>query len=64
MTYDDLGRVVSIQQGPRLIDNITYHEDGAMAGYDETLTLGGIAYARSFSFSYTPYGQIDAITEV
>ena len=64
VTYDDLGRVVSIQQGPRLIDNITYHDDGAMAGYDETLTLGGIAYARSFSFSYTPYGQIDAITEV
>ncbi|WP_339862529.1 hypothetical protein [Thalassospira alkalitolerans] len=64
VTYDDMGRVVSIQQGPRLLHNITYNDDGTMAGYAEILTLGGIDYARSFSFSYTPYGQIDAITEV
>lgn len=62
--YDDVGRMVSIQQGPRLVNAITYNDDGTMASYAEELTLGGIAYARSFSFTYTPDGQINAITEV
>lgn len=64
LTYDNLGRVVSIQQGPRLVENISYDDDSRMVGYDETLTLGGIDYARSFTFSYTPDGQLNAITEV
>lgn len=64
VVYDDLGRVASIQQGPRLLDNFTYNDDGMISSYAETLTLGGIAYARSFTFSYMPDGQINAITEV
>ena len=64
LTYDNLGRVVSIQQGPRLVDNITYDDQSRMTGYDEMLTIGGIDYARSLTFTYTPDGQIDAITEV
>jgi hypothetical protein len=62
--YDDMGRMVSIQQGPRLVNNITYNDDGTMAGYVEELLLGGITYARAFTFSYMPDGQINAITEV
>lgn len=62
--YDDVGRMVSIQQGPRLVNNITYFDNGTMASYAEELVLGGITYARSFSFNYTPDGQINAITEV
>ena len=62
--YDLAGRAVSIRQGPRLISGITYNDDGTMAGYAEELTLGGITYARAFTFSYTPDGQIAAITEV
>jgi len=62
--YDDLGRVASIQQGPRVVNTITYNDDGTISGYAEELTLGGIAYARGFSFSYLPDGQINAITEV
>ncbi len=64
LSYDNLGRVVSIQQGPRLVDNITYDDQSRMTGYDEMLTIGGIDYARSFTFTYSPDGQIDAITEV
>ena len=62
--YDDMGRMVSIQQGPRLVNAITYNNDGTMAGYAEELLLGGITYGRAFTFSYMPDGQINAITEV
>ena len=58
------GRAASIRQGPRLINGITYNDDGTMAGYAEKLTLGGITYTRAYSFTYTPDGQIAAITEV
>ena len=62
--YDDIGRIVSVEQGPRLINAITYNDDNTMAGYTEALTLGGITYTRSFTFSYMPDGQINAISEV
>ena len=64
IVYDDLGRVASIQQGPRLVNNFTYNDDGTISSYAEELTLGGITYARGFTFSYMPDGQINAITEV
>ena len=64
VTYDGQGRVVSIRQGPRLVNAITYNDDGTMAGYAEELLLGGITYARSFTFSYLPDGQLNTITEV
>ncbi len=64
VVYDVAGRAASIRQGPRLINGITYNDDGTMAGYAEELTLGGITYTRAFTFSYTPDGQIAAITEV
>lgn len=64
VVYDVAGRAVSIRQGPRLINGITYNDDGTMAGYAEELILGGITYTRSYSFTYTPDGQIAAITEV
>jgi hypothetical protein len=62
--YDDIGRIVSVEQGARLINAITYNDDNTMAGYTEALTLGGITYTRSFTFSYMPDGQINAISEV
>ena len=64
VVYDVAGRAASIRQGPRLINGITYNDDGTMAGYAEKLTLGGITYTRAYSFTYTPDGQIAAITEV
>ena len=61
--YDIAGRAISIRQGPRLISGITYTDDGAVAGYAEELTLGGITYSRAYTFTYTPDGQLTAVTE-
>ena len=63
ITYDSDGRLASVAQGPRVVEGITYNDNGDVSAYTEKLTFSGVTYATDYTFTYTPDGKIDAITE-
>lgn len=63
VTYDALGRVSGVTQGPRRIHAIVYNALGFLASYAETLTMSDIPVTRVYLFTYDASGNLASIAE-